>query len=296
MGMDYYRHTGDENVLRELWPVLCDAADFCCSLLCERNGVLTVCPSTSPENVYLSAGRECALDTGTQIATSIVRDVLEDTIEAGAHLGEDTDKWKEKSKLLMPYRICSDGVLCEWFDEHPEAEPHHRHVSHLYGLYPSHQITESDFKLRAACRHTLEKRGDDGTGWSMAWKIGLWARLGDGDRALRLLRRQLMPVSPWAERASPGGSYISLLCAHPPFQIDGNMGACNGILEMLVRIEKNQIHLLPALPREWQNGALYGYHLPGRQVLDIQWENGQVVKKRITSGGTIAGADKEESK
>lgn len=281
MGMEFYRHTGDRAVLQELWPVVRDAAEFCCEILCACDGELVVCPSTSPENVYLDAANECALDTGTQISTAIVRDVLEDAIEAGELLNADVSAWRKAKAQQAPYRVCADGTLCEWRMEREEAEPHHRHVSHLYGLYPSRQITDEEPALLAACRRSLEKRGDEGTGWSMAWKIGLWARLGDGDHALQLLKRQLRPIAPWTAREEPGGSYCSLLCAHPPFQIDGNMGACSGILEMLVRAEKDGVRLLPALPHEWQSGALYGYHLPGGQVLDMRWKNGYVTEKRI---------------
>lgn len=278
MAYDLYRYNRDETYLRQILPILEDGAAFYTNLLRERDGGLMVLPSTSPENNYLRDGERCPLDDTATMSVAITRDVLRCTAEAREHFGLDSSDLRATCSRLLPYRIHSEGTLNEWYGEHEDFEVHHRHVSHLYGLYPSEQINWDMPALLDACRATLEKRGDESTGWSLAWKISLWARLRDGDRAQRLLDLQLVPVDSSIDAAvTLGGSYTNLFCAHPPFQIDGNFGACAGILEMLVQTDKNgEPILLPALPKQWANGKLTGMRLPGNRVLSMAWQDGTV--------------------
>ena len=183
--------------------------------------------------------------------------------------------------MMAEPQIGSIAQLLEWDEEFEENEPRHRHVSHLYGLYPASLIPLKG-ELADACRRTLENRGDDGTGWSLGWKICLWARLGDGDHALKLLKRQLRLVEPGSEmNLTDGGSYSSLLDAHPPFQIDGNFGACAGILEMLLQHRDGEILLLPACPSAWREGSVRGFRAPGALV-DFDFRDGRATRFRIT--------------
>ncbi len=314
MAMDYYRYTRNLSFLERFYPILKDAADFYRALLMEKDGYLILCPSTSPENNYRmdpdKADEISPLDLTATMSMAIVRDVFGAVTEAAGILGQDASPYQEALPRLYPYSIASDGTLNEWYQEHAEWDTHHRHVSHLYGLFPSRQISADTPALMEACRNTLEKRGDESTGWSIAWKINLWARLGDGDRALKLLDRYLQPVDAAADRSQAGGTYSNLLCAHPPFQIDGNFGACRGILEMLVqgtdggsslckdtgcqislsnnaackaaqcKKTEDSLQLLPALPSAWNKGALYGYHLSAHTTIDIVWEDGKIVSKQ----------------
>lgn len=279
MVMNYFRHTQNKDFLKEFYPVLKDSALFYKSLLIEKDGYMIICPSTSPENNFmLNEHLESPLDITATMTTTIVRDVFNSVIEAGELLGEDVFQYKQLINKLQPYSVAKDGTLNEWYKERAVWEEHHRHVSHLYGLFPSNQIKTQE--LKQACKQTLEKRGDESSGWSIAWKINLWARLGEGDRVIKLLDMFLKPVDSNAERSCKGGVYTSMLCAHPPFQIDGNFGACNGILEMLVNNSEKELKLLPALPTSWKNGKLYGYALSLNKAMDIEWKNGKIVSKK----------------
>ncbi|MBQ5770247.1 MAG: glycoside hydrolase family 95 protein, partial [Clostridia bacterium] len=179
----------------------------------------------------------------------------------------------------------SDGRLMEWYDERPDYEPGHRHVSHLYALHPAHEISpDKTPALAEAAKKTLKVRGDDGTGWSLGWKINFWARLEDGNHALKLLDRQLKFVSEEGYSYSKGGgTYANLFDAHPPFQIDGNFGAASGILEMLVKPVYGEIRLLPALPERWTRGYVRGLKAPGNVEIDMKWKNGRVTSVKLVS-------------
>ncbi len=283
---EYYRYTRDENYLKtECFPVLCKAAVFYLDLLTEdANGHLIMSPSTSPENMYRVGDQNCGVSETTEMTMGIIRELFQNTLAAAKNLNISNDVVEEIEKALprlLPIRIAPDGVIMEWYREETDSDPHHRHVSHLYALHPGHQITGKTPALFEAARKTLEKRGDDGTGWSLAWKVNFWARLRDGDRARKLLDMQLRPVNVKGIVMGGGGVYINLFDAHPPFQIDGNFGSTSGICEMLLQCDGDDILLLPALPAAWKNGHIHGLSAPGGVTVDIDWENGKLTSYRI---------------
>ena len=264
--MDHFLYTMDYEFLAEkALPVLRDCVQFCVDVMLEvENGYFAISPATSPENTYIANGVKQGVAKASAMNNAIVRELFANYIVALdlLHINEGLrETVEELLPKVMPYAIGSKGQLLEWEKEFQESDPQHRHVSHLYGLHPSHQITPDETPdLAAAAKQTLLVRGDDGTGWSLGWKINFWARLFDGEHALALLKKQLRLVDPADSTASlkGGGTYPNLLDAHPPFQIDGNFGACAGIGELFVQSRPDALLLLPALPSEWTEFAISG--------------------------------------
>lgn len=298
---EHYRYTRDKDFLRKYYPVLKGSAEFLSSILIQepRHGWLVTAPSNSPEHAYITPeGFKGNTTMGPTIDMQICRETFDYVIAAAKILQTDeswTNELAQKRKLLAPLQIGARGDINEWLEDWADSEPKHRHVSHLYGLHPYDEITPWDTpEIAKAARETLTQRGDEGTGWSEAWKINFWARLGDGDHASLLIKRLLHPVPALGvgQTAFSGGTFPNLFCAHPPFQMDGNMGGAAGISEMLVQSHgKDQvIRLLPALPHDqaWQSGAVKGFRTRGAFKVDFKWEKGKVQQAYFTAlqGGT----------
>ena len=283
---DEYEYTLDKEKLKNvIFPIMKESADFYLDIMYEENGKLMICPSTSPENMFLVDGEGCAAAKTTMMTASILYDLFTKLSKACKILGIENNYEEVKENLFFP-EILKDGRLPEWSEDLPERDPEHRHVSHLYGLHPADIITTDDTpKLADACRKSLDTRGDVGTGWSLAWKVNLWARLKDGNRALKILERQLKYVEPSAEidYVNGGGTYPNLFDAHPPFQIDGNFGTLSGIIEMLMYSKTGYIEILPALPDKFKCGFVKGIKAKGNITVDISWKNNKATEVTLFS-------------
>lgn len=294
---EHYQFTKDENFLREYYPILKGAVDFAREWMIERDGELITSPATSPENIYrLDDGTFGATCYGGTADLAMIRECMIDCSRAAAVLGntDDVKSINHVLERLHPYKVGKSGNLQEWYYDWEDADPRHRHQSHLFGLYPGHHISPAlTPELAEACARTLSIKGDNTTGWSTGWRVNLYARLLDAKGAYRLYRRLLQYVSPdeykGADVRRGGGTYPNLLDAHAPFQIDGNFGGCAGVIEMIVQSTDDSIILLPALPDEWADGSLCGVKARGGYTLDIAWSGGHVTNLVISGDreGTV---------
>ncbi|WP_312769197.1 glycoside hydrolase family 95 protein [Epilithonimonas sp.] len=286
-----YLYSGDKNYLKSIYPILKSATQFYENFLIEEptHQWLIVSPSMSPENIP-DGHQGSALSSGTTMDNQLMFDLFTKTKKAAEILNADLDKiqvWNKIISKLPPMKIGKYGQLQEWAEDLDNPKDNHRHVSHLYGLFPSSQINPfTTPELLDASKTVLLHRGDVSTGWSMGWKVNLWAKLLDGNHANKLIKDQLTLVEKdgWGNK---GGTYPNLFDAHPPFQIDGNFGCTSGITEMLLQTQNGFIDILPALPDEWKNGKILGLKTYGDFEVSIVWENNKA--KEITVKSNLGG-------
>ena len=289
---EHYLYTQDKDYLRRIYPVLKGAARFFSSTTVQEpsHGWLVTAPTSSPENSFYVPGDSVtpvSICMGPTMDVQLLTELYINVIAAARLLDCDADyvaKLEADLKRFPPMQISKEGYLQEWLEDYKEVDVHHRHVSHLYGLHPGNLISpESTPELAEACRMTLNRRGDEGTGWSRAWKINFWARLGDGNRAWKLFKSLLHPAVDAATGGHGSGTFPNLFCSHPPFQIDGNYGGAAGVGEMLLQSHEGFIHLLPALPDSWTTGNFRGMRVRGGASIDLDWKDGRATRAVVTA-------------
>jgi alpha-L-fucosidase 2 len=286
---EHYLFTGDEDFLKnEAYPIMKGAAEFFADwLVDDGEGHLVTPAGISPENAFVTdAGEHAALSMGPTMDMAIIRETFTRTVRAAERSGVDAAlraELEEKLARLLPYRTGAKGQLQEWMYDFKESDPRHRHISHLYGLYPGDQITRETPELFKAAETSLRLRGDEATGWSMGWKINCWARLQDGNHAFKIITNLFNPIGFGDGGKSGGGLFKSMLDAHPPFQIDGNFGYTAGVTEMLLQSHAGYIQLLPALPDAWPEGSIEGIKARGNFEVAISWRQGALREASIRS-------------